>query len=53
MSLEEEVRKCAEAHTAKAAEYEANGNTRGAMDLRRVSNLLYAILRGDWTTILP
>jgi hypothetical protein len=51
--LEEEMRKCAEAHLRKAADYERGGNTRGAMELRRVGNLLYAVLRGSWSTILP
>lgn len=52
-TIRDEVRKAAEAHAEKATKYEAGGNTRGAMELRRVSNLLYAILRGDWATILP
>lgn len=51
--LEADIRLCAEAHASKAAEYEAGGNTRGAAELRRVSNLLYAILRGNWITVLP
>lgn len=51
--LEAEIQRCAEAHVQKASEYERGGNMRGAIELRRVSNLLYAILRRNWATILP
>jgi hypothetical protein len=49
-----ETEKCARAHGDLARAYERIGNVRAAMELRRVENLLWALVRGEsWTTILP
>ena len=52
--LQKQVEECARAHQALASEYEAGCNTAGAMELRRVSNLLFALAQGQpWLTVLP
>lgn len=52
--LAEELRQCAARHGEFARSYERGGNASGAAELRRVENLLWALIRGEpWVTVLP
>lgn len=53
-TLEEEITACARAHGDLARLYERHKNVRGAAELRRVENLLWALRRDEpWSTVLP
>ena len=45
--LDKRVRACADKHLDRASESERKGNASGAAELRRVANLLYALLDGN------
>lgn len=50
----DEMRACALHHQRLASAYECGGNAFGAAELRRVSNLLWAIAQGEpWVPVLP
>jgi hypothetical protein len=52
--LVEELKCCAVRHGERARSYERAGNSSGASELRRVENLLWALIRGEsWSTVLP
>ena len=54
VNLAVQLKACADAHDQKAKECYRHNNVEGGMWCHKITNLLYAVLRGDgWVTVVP